>query len=88
MIPFNKALCLESSIECIKDVMQMQKLCGDGKYTKLCSKLMEEKFHAKKILLTTSATSALEMTAILLDIQPGDEVIMPSYTIINITYMM
>lgn len=83
MIPFNKALCLENSIECIKDVMQMQKLCGDGKYTKLCSKLMEEKFHAKKVLLTTSGTSALEMAAILLDIKPGDEVIMPSYTFVT-----
>lgn len=56
------------------------KLCGDGPFTKRCSEWIEEKFGAKKVLLTTSATSALEMAAILCDIKPGDEVILPSYT--------
>ena len=57
-----------------------QKICGDGEFTKRCSKWMEEKFNAKKILLTTSCTSALEMAAVLSGVKPGDEVILPSYT--------
>ena len=57
-----------------------QKICGDGEFTKRCSKWMEEKFNAKKILLTTSCTSALEMAAVLSGVNPGDEVILPSYT--------
>lgn len=56
------------------------KICGDGEFTKKCSEWMEQRFGAKKVLLTTSGTSALEMAALLCDIRPGDEVIMPSYT--------
>ena len=56
------------------------KICGDGEFTKKCTEWLEKKFNAKKILLTTSCTSALEMAALLCNVQPGDEVIMPSYT--------
>ena len=56
------------------------KICSDGEFTKKCSEWMEQRFGAKKVLLTTSGTSALEMAALLCDIRPGDEVIMPSYT--------
>ena len=83
MIGFNVPIYMNESINCIKKVIENRKLCGDGEFTKKCSKLMEEKFNAKKILLTTSCTSALEMAAILLDIQPGDEVILPSYTFVS-----
>lgn len=82
-IPFNKAVYLSSAFEYMKEAVQTSKIAGDGKYTKLCSKLMEDKFRAKKVLMTTSCTAALEMAAILLDIKAGDEVIMPSYTFVS-----
>ncbi len=83
MIPFNKAAYIPQGLEYVKDAVITGKIAGDGKYTKLCSEWMEQKFNAKKVLLTTSCTAALEMSAILLDIQPGDEVIMPSYTFVS-----
>ncbi len=83
MIPFNRAVYLPEALEFVSDVVKSSKIAGDGKYTKLCSAWMEEKFNAPKILLTTSCTAALEMTAILLDIHEGDEVIMPSYTFVS-----
>lgn len=60
-----------------------KKISGDGKYTKLCSELMQLKFGAKRALLTTSCSHALDMSAILIDIKPGDEVIVPSYTFVS-----
>ena len=83
MIPFNKAAYISYGLEYVKDAVETGKIAGDGKYTKLCSQWMENKFKAKRVLLTTSCTAALEMSAILLDIQPGDEVIMPSYTFVS-----
>ena len=83
MIGFNIPIYMDESINCIKKATENRKICGDGEFTKKCSELMEEKFNAKKILLTTSCTSALEMAAILLDIQPEDEVILPSYTFVS-----
>lgn len=83
MIGFNVPIYMDESINCIKKAVENRKICGDGEFTKKCSELMEEKFNAKKILLTTSCTSALEMAAILLDIQPEDEVILPSYTFVS-----
>jgi dTDP-4-amino-4,6-dideoxygalactose transaminase len=62
---------------------QLTKFCGDGKYTQKCSEFFERKFNVKKCLMTTSCTHALEMAAILIDIQPGDEVIMPSFTFVS-----
>lgn len=82
-IPFNKAVYLPEALEYVKDVVKSSKIAGDGKYTKLCSEWMENKFKAKKVLMTTSCTAALEMTAILLDIKEGDEIIMPSYTFVS-----
>ena len=58
-------------------------ICGDGPFTKKCSQWMKERFQTKNVLLTTSCTHALEMAAFLADIQPGDEVIMPSYTFVS-----
>lgn len=83
MIPFNKAVYLPKAFEYVKEVVQSSKIAGDGKYTKLCSEWMENRFKAKKVLMTTSCTAALEMAAMLLDIKPGDEVIMPSYTFVS-----
>lgn len=83
MIPFNKAICLDESLKCIEDAIHDNKLSGNGRYTKQCCQWMEERFGSRKVLLTTSCTSALEMSAMLLDIKPGDEVIMPSYTFVT-----
>lgn len=83
MIPFNKAIDLKAAKEYVAECISTGKISGDGKYTKLCSDWMETRFNARKILLTTSCTAALEMAAILLDIKPGDEVIMPSYTFVS-----
>lgn len=83
MIGFNVPIYIDESINCIKKVIGNRKICGDGEFTKKCSNLMEKRFKAQKVLFTTSCTSALEMAAILLNIQPGDEVILPSYTFVS-----
>ena len=83
MIGFNIPIYIEGSLDCIKEAIKSRKICGDGEFTKKCSKWMEDKFNATKVLLTTSCTDALEMAAILLNLQPGDEVIMPSYTFVS-----
>lgn len=83
MIPFNKPLYVEEAMEYIQQAILNNNLAGDGKYTKACHAWLESKFKVKKALLTTSCTHALEMAAILLNIQPGDEVIMPSYTFVS-----
>lgn len=82
-IPFNIPLVLGNEQEYIGDAINRRKLCGDNYYTKLCSRLIENKFKAQKSLLTTSCTHALELAALLCDIKPGDEVIMPSYTFVS-----
>ena len=83
MVGFNVPIFVDESIDCIKEVIKSRKICGDGEFTKKCSKWMEDKFNIPKVLLTTSCTSALEMAAILLELKPGDEVIMPSYTFVS-----
>ena len=80
MINFNVPPYVGKEIEYIKDVISKRKICGDGEYTKKCNKWMEEKFNADKVLLTTSGTSALDLSMLLCDLKPGDEVILPSYT--------
>ena len=80
MISFNVPPASGKEIAYIQKAIQNHKICGDGEFTKKCSAWMESKFNASKVLLTTSGTSALEMAAVLCDIQSGDEVIMPSYT--------
>jgi TDP-4-keto-6-deoxy-D-glucose transaminase len=83
MINFNLPPVVGDEEEYIRDAIQMRKICGDGKYTRLCSQWIEEQTGANKVLLTTSCTHALEMAALLLDIKEGDEVIMPSYTFVS-----
>lgn len=82
-IPFNVPPCNEHAYAYIKECVENQKICGDGKYTKLCNEWFEERTQAAKCLLTTSCTHATELAALLADIQPSDEVIMPSYTFVS-----
>lgn len=84
MINFNEPVYLEKSMEYIKKAILINKrLNGDGEFCGLCADWLEKKFHAPKIMLTTSCTHGLEMASLLCDIQPGDEVIMPSYTFVS-----
>lgn len=81
--PFNKPYLTGHETIYIKDSVATGKISGNGKYTKLCHDYFSNKIGFNKVLLTTSCTDALEMAAILIDIQPGDEVIMPSYTFVS-----
>ena len=83
MIPFNRPPYIEKETEYIAQAIGNQKISGDGEFTKRCHDWMEQNIGGAKALLTTSCTHALEMAAILCDIQPGDEVIMPSYTFVS-----
>lgn len=80
MIPFNIPAVVGSELSYIQDAIASHKICGDGQFTKKCSAWMEERFKAPRVLLTTSGTSALDMAAFLCELQPGDEVILPSFT--------
>lgn len=83
MIPFNKPYLSGNETKYIEDAVKSGKISGNGAYTKKCQTYFEQNFGFKKCLLTTSCTDALEMAAILINIQPGDEVIMPSYTFVS-----
>jgi dTDP-4-amino-4,6-dideoxygalactose transaminase len=83
MIPFNKPYITGKEVHYIYDAVASGHISGNGKYTKLCQQYFENQLGCKKALLTTSCTDALEMCALLLDIQPGDEVIIPSYTFVS-----
>lgn len=80
MIPFNVPPCTGDELEYISQAIASRKICGDGEFTKKCSRWMEERFGAQKVLLTTSGTTALDMAALLCGLEPGDEVILPSFT--------
>lgn len=80
---FNVPPYVGKEAEYIAQAVTNQKICGDGEFTKKCNKWIEEKTGTKKCLLTTSCTHATELAALLLDIKPGDEVIMPSYTFVS-----
>lgn len=83
MIPFNKPFLTGDELNYIQDAIHSGKISGNGKYTKKCQDFFESKFGFKKTLLTTSCTDALEMAALLIDLAPGDEVIIPSYTFVS-----
>lgn len=80
MIYFNIPTSTGEELSNLKAVINSNKICGDGAFTKACSSWLENTLKLGKVLLTTSCTHALEMCALLMDIQPGDEVIMPSFT--------
>ena len=83
MIPFNIPPYTGKELENIKQAIESQKICGDGQFTKKCKEWMMLQTGTADALLTTSCTHALELSAILANIQPGDEVIMPSYTFVS-----
>ena len=83
MIPFNKPPYVGKEEQYIAEAIRNNKISGDGIFTKRCNQWIEENTGTYKALLTTSATAALEMSALLCDIKPGDEVIMPSYTFVS-----
>jgi dTDP-4-amino-4,6-dideoxygalactose transaminase len=83
VIPFNKPYITGKEATYIYDAVYSGKISGNGKYTKKCQNFFEKKYSFKKCLLTSSCTDALEMCAILLEIKPGDEVIMPSFTFVS-----
>lgn len=83
MIPFNAPPVVGTEVEYMQSAMASGKLCGDGGFTRRCQQWMEQHFGSKKVLLTPSCTASLEMAALLIDLQPGDEVIMPSYTFVS-----
>ena len=82
-IPFNIPPYVGTEYQFILDAIENKKLCGDGPFTKKCQSWFENFLQCKKTLLTPSCTHALEMAALLIDIQPGDEVILPSYTFVS-----
>lgn len=83
MIGFNKPYFTGKELEYIKHAFDLEKLSGNGKYTKLCQNFLEKRYNISKVLLTTSCTDALEMAALLIDTKPGDEIIMPSFTFVS-----
>lgn len=83
MIPFNKPYLTGRETSYIEDAVNLGKISGNGYYTKKCQNFFEDKFGFKKALLTTSCTDALEMCAMLVNIEQGDEVIVPSFTFVS-----
>jgi dTDP-4-amino-4,6-dideoxygalactose transaminase len=82
-IPFNKAGLVGNEFGYIFEALEQGHISGDGGFTHKCHTLLEQQLQVKKVLLTTSCTHALEMVALLLDLQPGDEVIVPSFTFVS-----
>ncbi|WP_143310833.1 dTDP-4-amino-4,6-dideoxygalactose transaminase [Chitinophaga vietnamensis] len=83
MIPFNRPYLTGKETHYMYQAVMSGKLSGNGIFTKKCQEFLEKKYGFRKTLLTTSCTDALEMAAILIDTQPGDEIIMPSYTFVS-----
>lgn len=82
-IPFNKPYLTGKETAYIQEAVSAGKISGDGMFTRKCHQFFESRYGFRKVLLTTSCTDALEMAAILINIQPGDEVIIPSYTFVS-----
>ena len=80
MIPFNIPPYIEDTKKYVIEAINSHKICGDNDFTFRCEKILEQKFNVPKVYLTTSGTSALEMACMLAGIEPGDEVITPSFT--------
>src|SRR5882724_690261 len=82
-MPFNRPALVGTEFRAMQEAVEKGKISGDGEFTRRCQTLLEAALGAPKVLLTTSCTHALEMTALLLDIQPGDEIILPSFTFVS-----
>ena len=82
-VPFNKPYLTGKELEYMRESIESGNIAGDGAYTRMCESLLESTFDAKKVFLTNSCTDALEMASLLIGLQPGDEVIVPSYTFVS-----
>lgn len=82
-IPFNRPYLTGRESEYMRESVNSGNIAGNGEYTRKCECLLEKTFNAKKVLLTNSCTDALEMASLLIDLEPGDEVIVPSYTFVS-----
>ena len=82
-IPFNKAFIVGNELQYIQDAVSTGSIASGGKYTQKCEAFLEERYKVPKVMLTTSCTDALELAALILDIQPGDKVLVPSFTYVS-----
>src|SRR6185312_1357304 len=82
-IAFNLPMLMGHELDYVREALGSAKWCGDGPFTHRCEQCLEKHFGAKRVLLTTSCTDALEKSALVLDIQPGDEVLVPSFTFVS-----
>ena len=82
-VDFNRPVVLGRELEYIQQAIDNGHISGDGPFTKKCHTFLEKELGVPKALLTTSCTHALEMAALLLDIQPGDEIILPDFTFVS-----
>ena len=82
-IPFNQPPFVGPELDYVKQAVESGRICGDGQFNQKCHAWLEQKTGVARALLTTSCTHALEMSALLCGIQPGDEVIMPSFTFVR-----
>lgn len=82
-LPFNRPFSTGHELEYIQQALENRHLSGNGPFTKRCQELLQERLSAERVLLTHSATGALELAALLLDLRPGDEVVMPSFTFVT-----
>tara|TARA_B100001123_G_scaffold6640_1_gene8308 strand:- start:1542 stop:2681 length:1140 start_codon:yes stop_codon:yes gene_type:complete len=82
-IPFNQPCLAGKELEYVRQAVDLGKLAGDGEFARRCAALLEERFQIAKVVLTNSCTAALEMAALLCDLAPGDEVLLPSFTFVS-----
>ncbi len=82
-VPFNRVSAVGNEMQYVAEALMASRIAGDGAFTRKCSALLEESLGVPRVLLTTSCTHALEMCALLLDIHPGDEVIIPAFTFVS-----
>src|SRR5438552_7616712 len=82
-IPFNKPFIAGKELFYVAQAVTLGNIAGDGHFTQGCSRLLEDRFGIRKVFMTPSCTAALEMAAMLCDLGPGDEVILPSYTFVS-----
>src|SRR3954447_10561951 len=82
-IPFNRASLVGNELEYIRQSVESGHISGDGSFSKRCEQMLQQLLSVRRALLTTSCTDALEMSGLLLDLEPGDEVIVPSFTFVS-----
>src|SRR3954470_13595879 len=82
-IPFSKPLIVGKELDYVAQAIGSGRIAGDGPFTRACARRLEERFGVRRVLMTPSCTAALELAAMLCDLGPGDEVIMPSYTFVS-----